>query len=65
MTSARATAFLDGKTVGSTMVNGKMENNTELAFSPQKIIKLKKENGKMVEKLGGSIDSFEAVFCFF
>lgn len=39
------TELSNGRTEESTKDNGKMVNNTELEYSHQKIIKLKKENG--------------------
>ena len=43
----------NGRTVESTKENGKMESSTASVYLLLKIIKLKKENGRMERKLDG------------
>ena len=44
---------LNGKTVEYMMVNGRMANNMEKAYSQVKMAKLKKESGRMEKRSGG------------
>ena len=44
---------LNGKTVEYMMVNGRMANNMEKAYSLVKMAKLKKESGRMEKRSGG------------